>query len=378
MEESRQEQEQQRLSLELLPAELQLAILERLSSCEDLTSLTIASRSYHNQYIAYKKGVLSQVTQNILGDSFVDACMLHRWRRTLGTYHPSSTLDTGHGLSTDAVDAQQWPRGPYRHVQLKFLHDCDSYALLDAEKQVALMRGLLTLEDFSQVLWFQHQVVRPLSELYGKSFTVRRTVRTDWDHWDTVPDPHCTPATKMLRVTRALYRFQACCQLYGHKATPEENGIVDLGNSQCFAMARDFFGRFDAVEKEELYTVYSLAAFDAQRYFGILRYNHDWRAVLLQRRAQAGARRCIDYNMVTSEPVGFNGVTAGVISQGLELLSRAGPCESDEDELAAVLVASDPPQLDNFMWDALMLLRDKGEFTTQWPESWSEHLSFWM
>lgn len=378
--------------LELLPVELQLAILENLASCEDLTSLTIASRSYHATYVRHKKLILPQVTQATLGDLFVDACMLHhwehninnytedqddiessmllQWQSNLGSHQPAETeVETRH-----AVDAQPWPRGPHRHIQLKFLHDYDKLALADTEDQVKYMRGLLTVEDFSQILSFHVQVVRPLIALFAESFPVLADDGTNKGSWNVLLEARRTTMSERQRIMQTLYRFQICCRLYAPRATPEEGGFIDLGQSHRLAMARDFFSRYDMVENNEFQIVFGVVAWELHRFFRISRNSTEWKKFLWQRFRRSGIPRRNAYHPTTLEPVGMSGVTAGVASMGLGQLVRIG-LATQVDEVAAELVASDPPHLNNFVWETLMGLRDFHHFKVKWPESWTD--GFW-
>ncbi|KAK7698376.1 hypothetical protein SLS64_012624 [Diaporthe eres] len=382
----KQKQKQKQPRLELLPVELQLTILENLASCEDLTSLTIASRSYHATYLRHKKLVLSEVTQATLGDVFVDACMLQHWEHNINNYTEDqddiessmllqwqSKLGDHEPTETevearDAVDAQPWPRGPYRHIQLKFLHDYDKLALADTEDQVKYMRGLLTVEDFSRILSFHVQVVRPLIALCAESFPVTS------DKWHFLFEARSITMTERQRIMQTLYRFQICCRLYGPRATPEEEGFIDLGQSHRLAMATDFFSRYDIVENNEFQIVFSVVVWELHRFFMISRNNTEWKKVLWQRLRRSGMHRRAPYHLMTLQPVGMSGVTAGAASMGLGPLIRIGSA-TEVDEVAAELVASDPPHLNNFVWETLMGTRDFHHFKVKWPESWTD--AFW-
>lgn len=394
----KQKQKQQRSRLELLPVELQLAILGNLSSCDDLTSLIIASRPYKATYLRHKKLILSQVTQATLGDVFIDACMLYhwehniddytededdaqssmllQWQNSLGSHQPTENeVETRH-----ATHAQPWPRGPYRHIQLKFLHDYDKLAMDATEDQVKFMRDLLTVDDFSRILYFHTQVIRPLSALVAFSFPVRRDGFTGSNRglWDTIYEARPVTITERQRIMQTLYRFQICCRLYAPRATPEDQGIIDMGQSHPLAMASDFFSRYDLVENEEFQAVHMVVVWELHNYFGIIKNDREWKKMMTKRYQETGMLRWTHYHPTTMEPVGVYGVTAGALSKGLELLMRI-ELATHTNEVAAELVASDPPHLGNFMWDTLRRLRDFYHFKTawsvMWPESWSDE--FW-
>lgn len=383
-----QKQKQRQSRLELLPVELQLTILENLASCEDLTSLTIASRSYHATYLRHKKLVLSEVTQATLGDLFVDACMLHHWEHNINNYTEDqddiessmllqwqSKLGNHQPTDTkvetrDAVDAQPWPRGPYRHIQLKFLHDYDKLALADAQDQVKYIRGLLTVEDFSRILSFHTQVVRPLPALFAEVFPAW----PDGINWWLRFEARSLTITERQRIMQTLYRFEICSRLYAPRATPEDEGFIDLGQSHRLAMATDFFSRYDVVENNEFQVVFSVVAWEFRRFFQISRNNREWKKVLRQRYLRSGMPMWNHYRPTTLEPAGMSGVTAGAASMGLGTLTRIG-LATGVDEVAAELVASDIPHLNNFVWETLLGLRDSYHFKVKWPESWMD--AFW-
>lgn len=394
----RQNQRQKRKQprLELLPVELKIAILGSLSSREDLTSLSIASRSYHATYLRHKKLILCQITQAVLGDQFVDACMLHHWEHNINNYtedqddaessmllqwqsnlasdqHKETRVET-----TDAVHTQPWPRGPYRHIQLKFLHDYDTLAMADAEDQAKHMRGLLTVEDFSRILSFHAQVVRPLSALVAASFPIWLCIKTKQGWLDTIFEARPVSTTERQRIMQTLYRFQICCRLYAPRATPADEGIIDLGQSHRQAMERDFFSRYDMLENEEFQIVHTVVAWELHGYFRMIKNDREWVKIMRQRYHQAGMQaggfRRNQFHPTTLEPVGMCGVTAGAVSMGLGLLMRIESA-TETDEVAAELVASDPPHLSNFVWETLRGLRDFHHFKIDWPESWSDE--FW-
>lgn len=396
MAKSTQRRKQKQPRLELLPVELQLAILGSLSSCEDLTSLSIASRLYHATYLRHKKIVLCQVAQATLGDQFVDACMLHHWEHNINNYTEDqddtesslllqwqrslgSEQHTGTRVETrGAAHSQPWPRGPYRHIQLKFLHDYDTMAMADAQDQAKHMRGLLTEEDFSGILTFHARVVRPLSALVAASLPVWRRNKTKGGRERTVLEARPVSSTERQRIVQTLYRFEMCCRLYAPRATPEDKGIIDLGPSHSQAMARDFFSRYDILENEEFQVVHMVVVWELHGYFGTIRNSTEWFKMLQRRYDEAELWREIihfrHYHPITMEPVGMGGVTAGVASMGLGLLMRIESA-TESDGVVAELVASDPPHLSNFVWEALRALTDFYHFELDWPESWSDE--FW-
>lgn len=355
--------------IEFLPVELQLTILEHVSSLEDLVNLIEASHSFHLTYLGYIKTVIAHVTQATLGDAFVEACMLQYWQRY---------VDTGYRDTENESDGH-WPSGPYRHIQLKFIHDYGQLAMADIGHQIKHFRRLFTLEDFAEILTFEHDVVKPLSDLFARPKEVlpQELVYRDgqWEH-KLSPEAGTVTATERQRINRTLYRFQICCRLYGPKADQQQHHIIDLGHSHRQAMARDFFGHFDPLENEEIDFVYNGLAFQLQRAFLLIRHHEQWKHMLLLRYGGAVRLWTFQQFWILNVPVGLGGMTAGAVSRGLELVQKVRSAQqAGLDEVARVLLQSNPPELNNFLWDALSSRQESFHFREQFPESWTDE--FW-
>lgn len=135
--------------LDLLPVELQLAILETVSSCEDLEALVASSPTIRAVYYEYKKTILAHVIQATLGEAFIEACMLQHWRSNIDTYGTETREENE--AEVDGPDlAAVCPQAPYRHIRLKFLHDWYEHNTASAEDQIQNMKDLLTADDFEQ------------------------------------------------------------------------------------------------------------------------------------------------------------------------------------------------------------------------------------
>lgn len=152
--------------LELLPVELRLIVLEHIPNYRDLTALIMASRPYHAAYLGYRKTTVSRLAQAMLGDSFVDACVLRLWEGHLNR-HP------GDGGDKLGRYQRQWPPGPYRHVQVKFIHDWDRYATFEEGDLLKLMQGLLTARDFVKLLSYEAPRMMQLTSHYARQLAVR-------------------------------------------------------------------------------------------------------------------------------------------------------------------------------------------------------------
>lgn len=120
--------------LDFLPVELQLSILETVSSCEDLMMLVASCRTLRAVYVYHKKKILARVLQGTLGHAFIEACMLQHWRGNIDI----------------TEEDERWPEGPYRHIQLRFLHDWYEHSTAGVGDQIRNMKRLLTAEDFEE------------------------------------------------------------------------------------------------------------------------------------------------------------------------------------------------------------------------------------
>lgn len=215
------------------------------------------------------------------------------------------------------------------------------------------------------------------------------TVYTSFEEKEepTPMEPRHVTATERERIMRTLYRHEICCQLYGPdvKSRGQHWQVVDMGSSHRQMMSRDFFGMFDASENEEFEVVYVGLGLEMQDCFHRIKEDEAWKTFLRARTFGAfwslGLSHWFSmYDMRTRMPIGPRGMTAGALSLGLELLSTIRSAAT-AGEAAAIVVASDPPELSNHMWDALSCLKEAYHFNFSgggdlgWPESWSD--AFW-
>jgi hypothetical protein len=402
----RHKQEQPRVQLlpriELLPVELQLIILENVCSVEDLNSLILSSPTYRATFHAHKKTVLAHVLQATLGDAFIEACMVQHWQSNLNNYEEDERdsskrsmiegwlsgfngHETTHGQDNEsetnhAIPVEPWPQGPYRHIQLKFLHDYDQHAMVGAGDQVRNMKRLLAVQDFEQIMSFYTDVMQPISSLFGDSITPEQ------DYYDqhglfinSKPQRRTITVTERQRIMRTLYRYQMCCRLYGPHVAEEGGGAIDMGDEHRQMMVVDFFERFDAMENEEFDVVYTGLAFVLHKAFERIKYNSAWKSKLRERALTSFAENpwvMQDYDVFSFRPIGLRGVTAGTLSMGLELLAKIQKSAAVPYNVVAMLVARDPPELVNWMWDALLVMPGNYNFSGEWPESWTDE--FWQ
>lgn len=366
----RRKQKRKEFRIELLPVELQLDILTNLSSSEDLASLIIASRSYHATYLEYKKPILAAVAQATLGDLFVHACMLQHWQGNINSYAGEEDGGTDmllhlqryvtiHQLASADVDTRRavgttpWPRGPYRHIQLKFLHDYDKLALDDAEDQARHMRSLLTAEDFSQILSFHSRVIQPMSRLFTDSFSDRENETTIFGQSIDIYEVRSVSSTERQRIMQTLYRFQIFCQLYRQESKAVDNEIfvhLTQRHRLAAAISGDFFSRYDMLENHEFAFAYRALSFEVHKYSQVIR-DRAWRYFLWNRPRWAGlGDQFFDDGPVTPDPASVTGLVANAVSNGLKMARH-------------------------LVWEALMAQRESYHYNNDWPESWSDE--FW-
>lgn len=358
----RRKQKRKEYRIELLPVELQLVILTNLSSSEDLASLIIASRPYHATYLMYKKSILSAVAQATLGDLFVHACMLQHWQGNLDSYAEDEDdarvfLDWLHELVsrqlTSAADMTPWPRGPYRHIQLKFLHDYDKLALDDAEDQARHMRSLLTAEDFSQILSFHARVIQPMSRLFTESFSDRENETTIFGQSIHIYEVRSVSSTERQRIMQTLYRFQIFCQLYRQESKAVDNEtLVHLTQRHRLAAAisGDFFSRYDMLENHEFAFVFRVLSFEVHKCSRVM-CDRAWRYLLWKRSRWEGlGDQFFGDGPVTTDPASVTGLVANAVSNGLKVAHH-------------------------LVREALTAQRESYHYNNDWPESWSDE--FW-
>ncbi|POS77353.1 hypothetical protein DHEL01_v204256 [Diaporthe helianthi] len=365
----KQRQHQPEQHLNLLPVELLLIILENVSRYEDLASLIASSPKFLAVYMHYKKTILAQITQKTLGHAFIEACMLQHWQNRVDYY--GENTDNGTQVGQRVLFLRWLERLERRfqrhdrHIQLKFLHDLGEHASATIEDQIRNMKNLLTVEDFEQIREFNSATVKPLSRQFIEA-----------PRPGNEPHKHFT-VTERQRIMRTLYRYEICCHVYGDDMESDACVMVDMGRHHRQMIQADFFGTFDPSENEEFDVVYAGLASEVHKAFHLIAGDLEWKTIM-RWRFMYSVPRNNDYDPWTGMPVGMGGVTAGTLAKGLGLLSTIRSAAT-ADEVAAILVARNPPELSNFMWDALTGLEETNRFSEGredgWPESWSD--AFW-
>ncbi|KAK5164813.1 uncharacterized protein LTR77_009477 [Saxophila tyrrhenica] len=184
-------------SLETLPAELRRCLLSNLHLAQ-LSALVHASPVYHQQYLVDRKYLLSRSIEQTLGSVAADALFVHE-------------LETK--PKVERVDAE----------------------LLKRYSENASRRRLPYGNDHSQaenvdIAAFHLRYVEPLATHYAHSLLENLAGEANSDKGKHVPT-----ASEMVRLTRAMYRFQLLCQLAGpagrtYPNDPREDSYTALIN----------------------------------------------------------------------------------------------------------------------------------------------------
>ncbi|KAG8160842.1 hypothetical protein KVR01_009106 [Diaporthe batatas] len=362
-------QNQGQSRLERLPFELQLVILENMSSCEDLTLLVATSYTLCAVYDQYKKSILAIVIQRTLGEAFIEACMLQHWR---------NNIDTNFG-ENEPWDLDQ----PYRHIQLKFIHEWCEHSTASSEDQIQTMKRLLTAEDFEQILKFYATVVKPLSRPFIEKPTPEHDFTTQFPPSEPDPTPLAPwriTATERQRIMRTLYRYEICSRLYGPHFESTRAPQMGLNGSLMRMVEKDFFGMFDANEIEELRFVYVGLALELHKSWKLIESATDWRGVLGARPEHAALYSAWSFSYYSGSRrlIGLGGLVEGALAMGLEPLSAVRSAAT-ADDVAKILLAKTPPDVEGFIWGTLSQLEEAHHFSggdgPARPESWSDE--FW-
>lgn len=186
-------------NIESLPPEIRTHILSMVE-LEGLKRLVHASPVYHQQYLLFRKSLLFQSLENTMKNITLEACAVHQ--SSLKTFSEART----------------------RENVTQFFHSFRERQLC-MPNYYAVFKRKFTLDDVIHMVNFHCLVIKPLVQRYA-----------DWALGNLVAEPEASSQiephkedplskTEEARVTRALYRFELCCNLFGlgrHK--------VDLGS----------------------------------------------------------------------------------------------------------------------------------------------------
>lgn len=185
------------LVLEKLPAELRLHVLSQLDM-ESLKSLVHASPVYHAQYLMDRKQLLFKTLMTTLGGAALDAQLafhsgkqefqdalsretVERFLRSYETYRSSSPWHLPHAMSGDGAAF-------------------DNFCLNDT----------FTLAEVSSMVKFHSSVIKPLVQYFAE-WALENMIQLPGAQSYSQP----LSGTEKVRLFRALYRYQICCNLFG-------------------------------------------------------------------------------------------------------------------------------------------------------------------
>lgn len=239
-------------SLESLPAELRRHIISMVE-LGSLQSLIHASPGYCRQYLAERRLLLSRSLESTLGSVTVEAYAVHL----------SNSADFARERNAECIEEF-----------LKFYHT------LKCKDLSSPLRKVLSMEDIISMVKFHCQIVQPLVRRFATQASNKLREHTESFH---IHDG--LSRTEEIRMVRAFYRYQLCCNIYGcghgksfaSDKSSYSNCVDKLFcsyQSCCFRadysssgrVLKDFFCLFDPWEVEEIVCV---SKFSQAKYEGI-------------------------------------------------------------------------------------------------------------
>lgn len=231
--------------LESLPAELRSQLLAALTDVQDLRATIRASPVLHQQYRQDRRRVLDSVLRNTLGDRvFVDACTVQ--------------------LTVPRVNPPPGFARPLPGTRAKVVRACmEGYAEFVADP--AILSDFCGTADFIAMAAFYLATIVPLRE------KLRRALLRNLH-----PAPReKKPLSRMeqTRLTRALYRFQLWCHVYG---TPPDRPVMPGGEYDAMDpsdVLGVFFEMFPPWEIEEISCIDRFFREKYERVFARIRWD---------------------------------------------------------------------------------------------------------
>ncbi|KAL2198834.1 hypothetical protein P885DRAFT_67974 [Corynascus similis CBS 632.67] len=221
---------QRNTALENLPAEICYAILDALDY-KSLRALVHASPTFHQHYRMDRKFLLRGCLQRTLGAAAVDACAAYR-------SSPEFFTDERTRESVAEFLRAYWER-----------RSLTTYSISDEA---------LTEDEAAAIAAFHFTIIEPLSE----RFTVK-TLGILADETGGPPYHKPLSSTEEVRVIRAMYRFQLCCNLF-HERRHQFMQPLDLGSIDVIKL---YFCLFEPWEVEEVVCIYAFARDEFDRIF---------------------------------------------------------------------------------------------------------------
>lgn len=217
-------------TLEALPAELRCHILSHVADdLGSLRALTVASPVFYQQYLLDRKALLRAGLKTALGSSLVDAYAVQ--------------------MSASLYDEPADDSSPKVPVQLETITLLiDNYVVLRSATPDMILAECCTEEDLLGMAAFYDSLVRPL---ISREFPTRFFKRLD-DSLGVVDD---LSATELARLSRAVYRYQFYCNLFGQGPDGFYRKVPELEHGHHLDV---FFCMFKPWEIEELCCIYTL------------------------------------------------------------------------------------------------------------------------
>jgi hypothetical protein len=211
-------------TLEALPAELRWHILSHVADdLRGLRALVLASPVFYQQYLLDRKALLRLGLKRALGNSLVDAYAV---QTSASLYEPA---DSRHELQLETIRL--------------FI---DNYVALRSATPDVILEGCCTEDDLLGMAAFYVSVARPLSGECATRFLNRLDT--------SLEVANNLSATELSRLSRAIYRYQLYCNLFGQG--PEGyRRVPRLESGQQLDL---FFCIFKPWEIEEIYCIYIL------------------------------------------------------------------------------------------------------------------------
>jgi hypothetical protein len=209
-------------TLQKLPAELRLQILSKLDP-KSLGNLVLASRVYYEQFSTDRKTLIFKSFMNMLSGAALDAQMAYQ----------SGTKDYLHARTKESVAEFLQSYFHYRFsTPWSSPHGMSSDGTAPDNLRP---NDTFTMDEVLSMIRFHQSVVKPLAQHFA-----------DWALQNLAQSPRVLAFSQPLteteetRIFRALYRYQICANLFGHRRgidamgfrrpNPDFDGIYILGS----------------------------------------------------------------------------------------------------------------------------------------------------
>ncbi|KAM0171185.1 hypothetical protein ACHAPC_011073 [Botrytis cinerea] len=214
--------------LEKLPSEVRRNLLSRLQ-LEDLSALVHASPVFHQQYLLDRRFLLCtclEISLHSSSSSIIDACAVYR----------TGLIDFSDARTHDKV-----------------IHFLQFYQDRRSSTEYSIFSEGLIESEIVEIAAFHSTIIKPLARQY-----------TDWALTNLADETKNTRSitplskTEEMRLQRALYRFQLCCNLFGKNADSSQWFFQGL-NFKSVDILTMFLCLFEPWEIEEILCLYTFS-----------------------------------------------------------------------------------------------------------------------